>query len=82
MEEVVTTSIAAVNITGNIMSDLIDLYKRSGLVSSRAWFESFYCGDCEHFNGDDCEKFKYERPDTTDESTACSSFEDAYEKQD
>lgn len=58
------------------MSDLIDGYKRSGLVTDRPWYTSFYCGDCALFTGEECNGNKHEGSEKYDDSTACDEFED------
>ena len=64
------------------MSDLIDQYKRSGLVSSKQGFEHLTCGDCQHFTGEECDGFQNEGSEKYDDSTACSDFLDIDEDDD
>ena len=57
------------------MSDLIDEYKKSGLVSSHKYYESMVCGDCIYFTGEECEGQLNEGNEKYHDSTACEEFE-------
>lgn len=58
------------------MSDLINEYNKSGIISDRQWFLSFVCGDCIHFTGEECNGCRHEGKEVYPDSTACDEFED------
>lgn len=58
------------------MSDLIDGYSKSGLVSNKEWYENFVCGDCYYFTGEECDGFSNEGCERYSNDTACEEFKD------
>ena len=58
------------------MSDLIDEYKKSGLISDKPWFYHLVCGDCAHFTGEECDGTKNEGSERYEDSNACEDFEE------
>ena len=58
------------------MTDLIKQYKRNRLTLYRPWYQSFTCGECQHFTGEECDGYKNEGSEKYDDSTACEDFTD------
>lgn len=56
------------------MSDLINEYEKSGLISSTLWYKKFTCGECSYFTGEECDGYKYEGSERYVDSIACSEF--------
>ena len=60
---------------GTTMPDLIDGYKKPGLVSDKPWYTNFVCGDCSRYTGEECDGWRHEGSERYDDSPACEEFD-------